>query len=162
MTRKLLFLVLASVVLLLDAGYAQTPKTSPAVVVPPGARVGRALPGRPPMLIIQGEILDLGCYLTKALAGGAHRECAVKCLAAGIPMGIITADSTVYVLTQFHERAMDPSGFPPPDPFLECKTWPSFYAELTGYIREGKGMKAFEVVTAKMIGKTPPAAQPAK
>ena len=39
-----------------------------------------------------GEVVDLACYLGEGLAGQGHRECARKCIASGLPVGIRTAD----------------------------------------------------------------------
>src|SRR5688500_16960250 len=62
-------------------------------------------------ITVSGEILDLSCYLARGLAGPLHRDCAKQCLAMGVPMGLMTADSTLYLLTQNHGRAMAPGSY---------------------------------------------------
>ncbi|HEY5998149.1 MAG TPA: hypothetical protein VI078_02480 [bacterium] len=48
---------------------------------------------------IKGEIIDTYCYATEGAKGDGHRECALACAKAGIPVGLLE-DGTdkVYVL----------------------------------------------------------------
>lgn len=108
---------------------------------------------------LRGEILDIGCYVSRGLTGPEHKECATKCLANGVPAGLITADSTVYLLSQNHDRAMDPTGYGPPDPYELCKRNPATMMEITGFVWERKGYKELEVKMAR-VAPTPSAATP--
>lgn len=99
---------------------------------------------------VTGEILDMGCFISRGLRDELHRECATKCLAMGVPMGLLGADSTVYILTQNHDRAMEPSAFQPPDPFAQCKGWAAKQVAVTGFVWERKGYKEIEVKTARL------------
>ena len=45
---------------------------------------------------ITGEVVDLACYLSEGASGPGHRECAQKCIASGLPVGIKSGD-TLYV-----------------------------------------------------------------
>jgi hypothetical protein len=74
-------------------------------------------------------------------------------------MGLITADSTTYVLTENHDRAMAPTNFPPPDPYALCRQWASLQIEVTGFMWERNGTKFLEVLSAKPA---PPAETPIK
>jgi len=100
-------------------------------------------------MTVTGEILDMGCYATQGLHGPVHRTCALQCLSSSVPMGLLAADSTIYLLTQFHDRAMAPSNFPPPDPYLQCRNWASFQVEISGMVSERRGMKYLEVMSSK-------------
>ena|SRR6185503_5188674 len=106
---------------------------------------------------IRGEILDMGCFISRGLAGQVHRECATKCLANGVPVGLVTADSTVYYLSQNHDRAMDPTSYGPPDPFQLCRQSPALIMEITGIVWERKGIKELEVKAARVAPNPPPA-----
>jgi len=106
---------------------------------------------------VTGEILDMGCFTSHGLRGPVHRSCATQCLLSGVPMGLITADSTTYMLTENHDRAMAPSSFPPPDPYGQCRQWASFRIEVTGFMWERKGTRFLEVLSAKPA---PPAETP--
>ena len=119
-------------------------------VAPP--RAGSA----PKVVTLTGEILDMGCFISRGLGGQAHRECATKCLANGVPAGLITADSTVYYLSQNHDRAMDPTGYEGPDPFTLCRRNPAVIMEITGIVWERKGYKELEVKAARVAPTPPP------
>jgi len=119
-----------------------------------------AQPGAKKYTSIKGEVLDMGCFNSRELSGALHKECGVKCAQAGIPMGLITADSVVYLLTQNHDRAMTPQQFPPPDPYAQLKGWISSRVEITGLSWERKGQKMMEVKMVKLLPSPPAAAAP--
>lgn len=58
---------------------------------------------------IEGEILDLACYIPKRAKGPAHQKCAETCAEHGMPLGLLTDDDSVYVLYPRHgqEQAFD-------------------------------------------------------
>lgn len=118
---------------------------------PPPRPVG---PKKP--VTVTGEILDMGCFISRGLREDIHRECALKCLVSGVPMGLYGPDSTIYILTQNHDRAMDPRGFGPPDPYQQCKEWASKQVAVTGLLWERKGYKELEVKAAKLAPAPPP------
>lgn len=45
---------------------------------------------------ITGEVVDMACYLGEGATGPGHRECAQKCIASGLPVGIKSKD-TLYL-----------------------------------------------------------------
>jgi hypothetical protein len=49
-------------------------------------------------LTITGEVVDVSCYTQLGKRGEAHKECGAKCVLAGAPVGIVTADDTLYIL----------------------------------------------------------------
>jgi hypothetical protein len=53
-------------------------------------------------ITVQGEIVDLACYLAKGLKGPSHRTCAQKCAERGIPIGVLTDDGKLYLLLEDH------------------------------------------------------------
>jgi hypothetical protein len=141
-------LPLALLLLVAVASYGQTAaKKGPTA--PAAQRAGSGGPGQRKYVTLTGEILDMGCFTSHGLRGALHRACALQCLAMGVPIGLITADSTVYVLTQNHDRAMAPTNFPPPDPYSQCRGWPSFQIEVSGFVWERKGTKVLEVIASK-------------
>jgi hypothetical protein len=65
-----------------------------------GAAVdGKPNPGAKPMTVT-GEILDFSCYLQIGKHGEKHVACAQKCFKAGQPIGLLTADGTMYMLME--------------------------------------------------------------
>lgn len=55
---------------------------------------------------LTGEVVDLSCYLQLGKKGEAHKACGAKCVAAGEPAGLLTAQGKVYMLMaeQHHPR----------------------------------------------------------
>ena len=47
---------------------------------------------------VTGEIVDVSCYLQLGKHGAAHVACATKCATNGQPIGLLTADHTLYFL----------------------------------------------------------------
>ncbi len=52
---------------------------------------------------VQGEILDMTCYLHKGSTGRRHRACAVMCAEKGLPIGILTDKDEVFLLIEDHD-----------------------------------------------------------
>lgn len=59
---------------------------------------GKPLPGK--IVTVVGEVIDYSCYLQLGKHGEKHRDCGQKCLQAGMPMGILTKDGTLYLLME--------------------------------------------------------------
>ena len=57
---------------------------------------GQPVKGEP--ITAVGEVVDLSCYLQVGKHGEKHRDCGQKCARAGQPIGLVTADGTVYTL----------------------------------------------------------------
>lgn len=51
---------------------------------------------------VQGEVLDMACYVAHDGKGPSHAACAKKCLKQGQPMGLLAKDGTVYILFADH------------------------------------------------------------
>ena len=97
-----------------------------------------AAPSKPATL--KGEIVDTGCYLSHGARGEKHKGCATKCVANGMPMGLLTSDGTLYLLTMSHDDA---------DPYNKAKDMVSQMVEVTGTMMSRSGMKAIEVASVK-------------
>ncbi len=89
---------------------------------------------------ITGEIVDLGCYMGGGAKGAAHTECGMRCVANGMPMGLLTDKGMLYVLTMSHGNA---------DPFNATKGWVGQMAKVTGPVSVKSGIKAIEITAAE-------------
>ena len=47
---------------------------------------------------VQGEIVDLECYMPRGGHGAAHKTCAATCAKKGSPMAVLTDDGVLYLL----------------------------------------------------------------
>ena len=74
---------------------------------------------------VQGEIVDMACYLPKGSRGPAHKACAQMCVKRGAPIGLLTDAGELYLLVDDHNN---------PDPYEAVK-------KLTGDLAEVKGNK---------------------
>jgi hypothetical protein len=90
----------------------------------------------PKTMTVTGEIVDMGCYMGHGAKGQAHKECALKCIANGMPMGLLTSDGTLYVLTMSHSDA---------DPYNNAKKMAADMVAITGPVSERSGIKSLEV-----------------
>ena len=93
---------------------------------------------------VTGEVVDLGCYLGHAARGEKHVSCATKCLAQGMPMGLLTSNGTLYLVTLDHDDA---------DPYNSLKDMAGKNVTVTGELLARSGMKAIEATRVKPAGK---------
>ena len=89
---------------------------------------------------VKGEIVDLGCYLGHGARGADHKSCATKCIAGGMPFGLLTADGKLYLLTLNHDD---------PDPYNRCKDLAAQTVEVTGTLMQRNGVMALDVSDVK-------------
>ena len=55
--------------------------------------------------VVTGEVVDLACYLGEGEMGPAHADCAQKCIASGLPVGIKSGDQLYLVIAGEHGPA---------------------------------------------------------
>jgi len=98
-----------------------------------------------------GEIVDMSCYMAHAAMGEKHKECAVTCVAAGSPIGLLTDKGVLYVLVPPHDNK---------DGYNKAKELAGDKVEVTGLPFARNATKAIEVASAKPM--TAPAATSSK
>jgi len=55
---------------------------------------------------VQGEVIDMACYMTKGEKGESHKECAQMCINNGLPVGLLDNSGHVYLcMTSDHKPA---------------------------------------------------------
>jgi len=89
---------------------------------------------------LTGELVDTGCYLGHGARGEKHISCATKCIDAGMPMGLLTRDGALYLLTLNHDNA---------DPYNSLKTMAGKMVAVTGPVITRNGMKGLDVNAVK-------------
>ncbi len=94
----------------------------------------------PKATTLKGELVDTGCYLSHGAKGEKHVECATKCIANGMPMGLLTDKGTVYLITLSHENA---------DPYNQLKTMAGQMVEITGPVSTRGGLSSIEADEVK-------------
>jgi len=89
---------------------------------------------------LKGELVDMGCYVSHEAKGEKHKDCATKCVAGGMPMGLLTADNKLYLLTLNHDNA---------DPYNKAKDMMAEMVEVTGMVKERNGVRVIDVTDVK-------------
>ena len=89
---------------------------------------------------ITGELVDTGCYMGHMGQGASHVSCATKCINAGMPMGVLTPQGVLYLVTMNHDNA---------DPYNKLKSMAGKKVTITGQVFTRAGMKAVEVTSFK-------------
>jgi len=72
-------------------------------------------------------------------------ECATKCINGGMPMGLLTSDGLLYLLTMNHDN---------PDPYNQLKTMAGKTVSVTGMVMTRGGMKGIDVASFKAAAET--------
>jgi len=94
------------------------------------------------VVTLKGEIVDYSCYLQLGKHGGKHRDCGQKCLRAGMPIGLLTQDGTLYLLMEeeHNQRRDKETNFR--DTAVENM---AYIVEVTGTVSEADGQRALFV-----------------
>lgn len=88
---------------------------------------------------VEGEILDLACYIGRGAKGPSHTRCAATCAEHGMPLGLLGKDGKVYILYPKHGAE---------EGFDEVKTLAGQNAKLTGLVEDKDGLLGIEVHAA--------------
>jgi hypothetical protein len=89
---------------------------------------------------VNGEVVDLACYLSKGSKGKRHKACAELCAKKGLPLGVLTESGDVYLLIEDHDN---------PDPYAAAKGLAGENAEVTGKKFTKGGVQSILVSGAK-------------
>ncbi len=115
------------------------------LTVPAIAHEGHHMPGEKVVKkTITGEVVDMGCWLGHAARGEKHISCATKCLNQGMPMGLLTSNGTLYLVTLDHDNA---------DPYNSMKSMAGKDVTVTGELLTRSGMKAIEASQVQLASR---------
>jgi hypothetical protein len=89
---------------------------------------------------VQGEIVDMACYMTKGSHGASHKACAQFCAKRGVPIGVLTDAGEVFLLLDDHNN---------PDPYDAAKKLAGERAEIAGKKFSKQGVASIVVDSAK-------------
>ncbi len=98
--------------------------------------------------VVTGEVVDLACYLAEGLKGPGHLDCAQKCIASGLPVGILSGDTVYLAMGSEHG---------PANQTLAPLAAKSVTAEGTVTERNGVHLIAIKKVSVKESGAAGPA-----
>ena len=89
-------------------------------------------------MTMTGQVVDLNCFTTNGASGAGHKACAQACAKAGVPLGILASDGTIYVPVS--SKPGDPQNSKL-EPFIEGKV------KVTGMHRMVSGLHTIEIKT---------------
>ena len=93
-------------------------------------------------ITVQGEILDMSCYIAHGATGEEHAGCAKRCVKDGQPMGLLGDEGTVYLLYASHKDA---------SAFEQAKDHAGQKVEIVGQEATRNGIKGIEVHGVKAM-----------
>ena len=93
-------------------------------------------------MTLQGEILDMACYVAHEAKGPDHAACAKRCVKGGQPMGLLADDGTVYLLYANHKDG---------SAFEAAKEHAGEKVEITGVAASQAGIRGLEVTSVKPL-----------
>lgn len=85
---------------------------------------------------VEGEIIDMACYVSHEAKGPDHASCAKRCVKGGQPMGLLADDGTVYVLYASHKDG---------SAFEAAKELAGTKVQISGKLSTMSGIKGIEV-----------------
>jgi len=94
----------------------------------------------PKEVTLEGEIIDLHCYMINENKGPGHKTCAIQCAKAGNPIGLLTADGEIYLLMGAKKHTTSN------DILIEKM---ASIVSLTGAVSKKKGVQALYVASVK-------------
>lgn len=89
-------------------------------------------------MTITGQVVDLNCNTTNGASGEGHKACAQACAKAGVPLGVLSSDGTIYLPVS--SKPGDPQNSKL-IPFAESKV------KVTGMHRMVSGLHTIEIKT---------------
>ena len=91
-------------------------------------------------MTLTGTVIDLNCYVASGATGASHKGCAEACAKAGVQLGILSSDGTIYVPVS--SKPADPTN-PRLIPHAESKV------KVSGTHRMVSGLHTIEVKTVE-------------
>ena len=88
---------------------------------------------------VQGEIVDMACYMVHEGKGSKHADCGKMCVQGGAPLGILTSDGAVYLLVENHSSAKAKK------PFSQAKKLVAETVTIKGDMYQRGGVQAIVV-----------------
>jgi hypothetical protein len=94
-------------------------------------------------ITVEGELVDMSCYMAHEGKGPKHAECAKMCVMGGAPLGLLAKDGTVYLLVDDHSSAKAKK------PYADAKKLVAEKVKLSGDLHERGGLKTIVVETVE-------------
>ena len=94
-------------------------------------------------LTVEGEVVDVSCYLVHGAHGRKHERCAQACVANGAPIGLLSKSGQLYLLIADHSDEK---------PYEDAKGLAGLAARVTGKAVRKNGMQGLLVARTEKPG----------
>ena len=92
---------------------------------------------------VQGEVVDLACYMGHEAKGAKHKDCAEMCMKGGMPIGLLTDKGRVYLLLEDHTSK---------EAYQSLKGMAAEQVKVLGDLHKRGGLEAIVVEKAQKAG----------
>jgi hypothetical protein len=97
------------------------------------------------MKTLRGEVIDISCYVAEGARGESHKACAIACIQAGQPAGILEEGTgKVYVAAKEEDHAKNPGA--------ELLPYVGKMVEVKGDVHERGGISTIDIKDIKEAG----------
>ena len=99
-------------------------------------------PFEPPPLVVEGELLDLACFVAQGARGANNALCARSHTSPSQPLALLTDAGEIHLLYADHESAY---------PHDRCRELAGRRARLTGVPASGHGLRVLAVRKVELL-----------
>ena len=92
--------------------------------------------------VVEGEILDMVCFMAHKGKGQKHKSCAQKCINDGAAVGLLTADEKVYLVIENHHKK---------EAYQKLKKWGAEKVKITGPVYIKGGVQSIEAEAVEKL-----------
>ena len=94
------------------------------------------------MQTVEGEVLDMVCFMAHEGKGSKHKACAQKCINDGAAVGLLTSDGKVYLVIENHHKK---------EAYQQVKKLAAEKVKITGPVYIKRGVQAIEAETVEKL-----------
>jgi hypothetical protein len=91
---------------------------------------------------LTGEIVETGCYIERGQRAADNPKCIKRCASSGMPMSLLTADGSLYLILKSHAAA---------DAYAEAIELAAEKVQIEGVVHEKGGVRAVFVTAVRLV-----------
>ncbi len=107
-----------------------------------GHEVSKAPAGVQQMKTVEGEVLDMVCFMAHEGKGKKHKDCAQKCINEGAAVGLLTSEGKVYLVIENHHKK---------ESYQIVKKLAAEKVKITGPVYTKDGIQAIEAESVEKL-----------
>ena len=94
------------------------------------------------MQTVEGEVLDMVCFMAHEGKGKKHKDCAQKCINEGAAVGLLTSEGKVYLVIENHHKK---------EGYQTVKKLAAEKVKITGPVYTKDGIQAIEAESVEKL-----------